>query len=196
MNLNNLQIWNLYSDESSNCPNLTWVNSLNLYRPLCFYKQTTESAKINIHYSERGLPSLKRRFEGNLLDIYKIYIKREPKYLVCAGCIFKYDKDNKLAYPLVIYATSGNKIVLLIDKEVNNTELKAYIKKHVESLPQGIDVIWTNNITQFCFNEAVDVFFKSFKDQRKYFQHVADEWVKSQKVNNPPLPVTAEQEAF
>jgi hypothetical protein len=87
---------------------------------------------------------------------------------------------------------SNNKFVLLINPEVNKiSQLKKIFAKLLEK-NQEYDIIWTNDIESYCFVEFPSVRFKSFKDQKAYYQNIADEWMASQ--SKPiPEPVKVEQ---
>lgn len=178
IDLNNLEV----AIEGSNTMEKQWVADSCLFKPIWF-KEKQEWSSMNWFsdwYKRRGFPNLWKRFEGINPGLKK-FLTNQGDFFAGAGLILKKEGNNYKSM-VITCLDIDNQIVILINPEVNKTGLKSKITKWVKEIPETIDIIWTKDIDSYCFFTPPKVRFKSFIDQRDYYQHIADEWLKSKNV--------------
>lgn len=171
--------------ESGEYPNTIgkeWVQNLNLFKPIWYFNKEDCKTISYRYYRDRGYTKLWQRFASNYLEI-RDYICKEGTFLAGAGSLFFKENalfDNYIS--LFLVCEDKKKVVFLVNHKVNEFKgIKTKVANYIKSNPWKADVIWTDNPDSYCFKTEPEVRFKTFIDQKAYYQHIADEWLASQK---------------
>lgn len=158
-----------------------WLDGHCLFKPL-FYHNTEEGTKFSYKWSSygyKGYTNLWNHFTSNELSL-KLYKCKDITYYCGAGTIFIKSNDLFNAIlPLFLVCKNDNNYVYLINPDINNTPLKPKVVKLLKEVSNNIDIIWTKDIESYCFFTPPRVRFKTFTDQKLYYQHIADQYVES-----------------
>ena len=182
--INNLRL--NYPENGINIiPGFTWMENLSPLKPIVF-EGLPKNTELLYHWGGRGFPRIKARFTEKNMRLYKHTTKTGTEYIVSYGTIFQ---CNYPTYkPLFIICESNNEITYVVDKQsLSIPGLGGIIKKFLATLEYPGDIIYTDNVASYCFMQQPKVTFKTFKLQRAYYQHIADEWCKNENEKNKKI---------
>lgn len=106
----------------------------------------------------------------------KFEIKNET-YLVGKAFICKYveTEEDYEFIPMFAICERKGKYTLLVNKDIQNNNLKPLVKKVVTPLMNNYDVIWTNNLNKyFCDLDLPS--FKSLKEKKEFLNELVEEF--------------------
>lgn len=162
-----------------------WTEGLSLFKPIWYWEREdmTLMSYKDAWRDYKGYPKMNRHFQSNDLSL-RIHHCKDAKYVVGGGTLFLKEGNQSPTSinsfkPLIITCLNEDgTLTMIVNTEIKTIKtLKSFIKKNVETFTG--EIIWTNRLESYCFNELPKVRFKNFIDQRNYYQHVADEWVKA-----------------
>jgi len=170
----------------------TWMENLSPLKPIVF-EGLPENTELLYYWGGKGFPRIKTRFTAKNMQLYKYATKTGIEYVVSYGTIFQ---CNYPTYkPLFIICESNNEITYVVDKQsLSIPGLGGIIKKFLATLEYPGDIIYTDNVASYCFMQQPKVTFKTFKLQRAYYQHIADEWCKSENEKNKKIVGEVEED--
>lgn len=176
--INNLVRTNSYGDYK--VVGKTYIENLSIFKPLIF-DGVDEGIEVNYstHYRrDKGFPRIKEHFHEKNMNLNLIHCKPNLKFLVGYSTLFQLINTNEFKALFIICETNGE-ITYVVNKETLSMKgISLIIKKFLENPEYKGDVIYTDNADQYCFASNPKVVFKTFKEQRAYYQYIADEWVK------------------
>lgn len=167
----------------------SWTEGLSLFKPIWYHNLNEEIVLSYQHSwgrSRKGYPNLEGHLNSVELSLRLHFCKPNREYVVGGGTLFS-KKENVFKPLFVTCFDSEDKFVLLINPKVNEITQLRRLFERISKKNLGNDIIWTSDIESYCFVDFPTVRFKSFKDQKGYYQSIADNWVVSQTKAIPKL---------
>lgn len=162
--------------------NKKWSETTCLYKPIWYYNKTEDISLThrgrNWGRSYKGYNYVNSRLVSTELTLKEVYCRPNKQYIVGGGMLFI--KENN-AYTSLFITCLGEKTTYLINNRVNTIPQIKKIVANICKSTTGVDVIYSDNIDSFCFNNEIRVNFRSFTEQRSYYQYLADSWLQSEK---------------
>ena len=105
------------------------------------------------------------------------YVLKDETFAVAKGFIFQYiETEEDIEFkPMIALCERKGQYYLLVNKDIQNNNLKPLIKKFVIPMMNYYDVIWTNNMNKyFCDLDLPN--FKSLKEKKEFMNILVEEF--------------------